>query len=299
VGRDPEYLAFMRRVAHARAGAGAAIATLAEQRAAFGRNVAMLPRAPMDETRDLEVPGGDGPLRARLLVPPQAGDVALVYVHGGGWCLGDLDGWEPVARVIAQATRCPILEIEHRQAPEDPFPAALDDVRAALSWAIDHPGEMHARRVGAVGDSSGGNLVAAAARHVRGLAVQALIYPAVDLARPLDTIDDPDDIVPTDSGDAIREGYLSGADPTDPDVSPLLASDFTGLPPTVICIAEYDRLEPQARAYAQRLQAAGVPVTVVDAHGLDHAFFAWGTFARRPAEAIAEFGEAVRSALAA
>jgi acetyl esterase len=297
VARDPEYLAFMRRVAQARAGAGAA--SLEEQRAAFDRNVARLPRAPMAETRDLEVPGGDGPLRARLLVPPHAGDVALVYVHGGGWCLGDLDGWEPVARVVAQTTRCPILEIEHRQAPEHPFPGPLDDVRAALQWAIDHTDEMQAHRVGAVGDSSGGNLVAAAARHVGGLALQALIYPAVDLARPLDTIDDPDGIVPTDSGDAIRDAYLAGTDPTDPDVSPLLARDFAGLPPTVICIAEYDRLHAQGRAYAQRLRAAGVPITVVDARGLDHAFFAWGTFAKRPAEAIAEFGEAVRSALAA
>jgi acetyl esterase/lipase len=297
VGRDPEYLAFIRRATQARAGSEAA--TLAEHRAAFDRNVARLPRAAMDATRDLEVPGGDGSLRVRLLVPPHAGDVALVYVHGGGWCLGDLDGWEPVARVIADATRCPVLEIEHRQAPEHPFPAPLDDVRAALRWAIDHADAIGARRVGAVGDSSGGNLVAAAASHVEGLALQALIYPALDLARPLVPIDDPDGIVKPGGGDAVREAYLSGADPTDPDASPLLAADLAGLPPTVICIAEYDLLRPQALEYAERLQAAGVPVTVVDAHGLDHAFFAWGTFAKRPAEAIAEFGEAVRSALAA
>jgi acetyl esterase len=296
VGRDPEYLAFMRRVAQAREGSEAA--TLEEQRAAFDRNVARLPRAAMDAVRDLEVPGAEGPLRARLLVPLRAGDVALVYVHGGGWCLGDLDGWEPVARVIAETTRCPILEIEHRQAPEHPFPAALDDVRAALRWALDHADATGAHRVGALGDSSGGNLVAAAARHVEGLALQALIYPALDLARPLEPIEDPDGIVKPGGGDAVREGYLAGADPTDPDVSPLLAADLAGLPPTVICIAEYDLLHAQGRAYAERLKAAGVPVTVVDAHGLDHAFFAWGTFARRPAEAIAEFGEAVRSALA-
>jgi acetyl esterase len=96
MGRDPEYLRFVRAVASALAAAG---------------------------TRDLIVDGADGPLRARLLVPPDAGDVALVYVHGGGWYLGDLDGWEPVARVIAQATGCRVLEIEHRQAPEHPFPA--------------------------------------------------------------------------------------------------------------------------------------------------------------------------------
>jgi len=91
--------------------------------------------------------------------------------------------------------------------------------------------------------------------------------------------------------------YLAGADATDPDVSPLHATDLTGLPPAVICVAEYDALRPQGLAYAKRLRNASVSVTVVDAHGLDHAFFAWGTFARRPAEAIAEFGDAVRAVL--
>jgi acetyl esterase len=165
VGRDPEYLAFMRRVAQARADTEAL--DVEGEREAFARNVARLPRAPMAAVRDLAVPGGDGPLRARLLVPAGAGDDALVYVHGGGWFLGDLDDWEPVPRVVAQATRCPVLEIEHRQAPEHPFPAPLDDVRAALGWAVETPTELGARRVGVVGDSSGGNLAAAAARHRR------------------------------------------------------------------------------------------------------------------------------------
>src|SRR5262245_43345370 len=127
----------MRRVAQAQANENPR--SLEERREAFARNVARLPRAPMAEVRDVTVPGGDGPLRARLLVPPEAGDAALVYVHGGGWCLGDLDSWEPVARVIAEATRCRVLEIEHRQAPEHPFPKPLDDVRAALRWALEHP----------------------------------------------------------------------------------------------------------------------------------------------------------------
>lgn len=171
----------------------------------------------------------------------------------------------------------------------------MHDVVAALRWTIaQHP----AGRVGAIGDSSGGNLVAAAAQHVDGLALLALIYPALDLARPLEPIDDPDGIVKPGDADEVRDRYLAGADPTDPDVSPLLAPELSGLPPTVICVAEYDLLREQGLDYAQRLRDAGVPVTLVDAHGLDHAFFAWGSFARRPAEAIAEFGEAVRSALA-
>jgi acetyl esterase len=232
----------------------------------------------MAAVEDLTVPGGDGPLRARMLVPPEAGEDALVYVHGGGWFLGDLDSWEPIARVVARATRCPTLEIEHRQAPEHPFPAPLDDVRAALTWAV---AELKAPRVGAVGDSSGGNLVAAAARHVDGLAIQVLVYPAVDLTpRP-------------------GQHYAAPAELTNPDVSPLLAPDLAGLPPAVVCVAEDDWLREQGLAYGERMQAAGVPVRVVEGWGLGHAFLGWGSFSRRAAEAITELGDAVRAMLAA
>jgi acetyl esterase len=295
VGRDPEYLAFMRRVAQARAEAGEQ--TVEAEREAYARSAAQAPRAPMAAVEDLAVPSGDGTLRGRLLTPPNATDDVLVYVHGGGWYVGDLDSCEPVARVVAQATACRVLEIEHRQAPEHPFPAPLQDVVATLRWALAQRGPLGARRIGAVGDSSGGNLVAAAAHHVAGLALQALIYPALDLAHPLKPVDDPDGIVENAGADMVRDRYLAGADPTDPDASPLLANDLAGLPPTVICTAEYDALRPQGLAYAERLRAAGVPVRLVDARGLDHAFFAWGTYARRPAEAIAEFGEAVRATL--
>jgi acetyl esterase len=235
-------------------------------------------------------------MRARLLTPPEAGETTLVYVHGGGWYLGDLDGCEPVARVLAQATRCAILAVEHRQAPEHPFPAGLDDVRAALAWAT-----AELPPAGAIGDSSGANLIAAAAHTVGGLAAQVLVYPVVDLATDPEPRPDPDGLPPVDlrAMAATRERYLAGADPADPDASPLLAPDLTGLPPTLVCVAEYDLLRPQGLRYAERLREAGVDTTVLDAAGLDHAFLSWGSFARRPAQAIAELGEAVRSMLAA
>jgi acetyl esterase len=296
MGRDADYLRLIRNVASALAAAGDPGPEA--QRERFRQAMAREPRAPMASTRDLIVDGGQGPMRARLLVPPDAGDTALVYAHGGGWFLGDLDDWEPVGRVIAEATGCPVLAIDQRQAPEHPFPAALQDVRAALHWALAQRATLGASRVGAVGDSAGANLVAAAARHVDGLAIQVLVYPAVDLTRRPDRVEDPDGVeMPRGSAQA-RTRYVGDADPADPDLSPLLAPDLAGLPATVVCVAEYDELRAQGLAYADRLRGAGVPVHLVDAHGLDHAFLAWGTYARRPAEAIAELGEAVRTMLA-
>jgi acetyl esterase len=245
------------------------------ERARFRRAMAQAALPPMDAVRDLTVPGGGGPLRARLVVPEGAIDVTLVYVHGGGFFLGDLESWELIARVLARTTRCPVLEIEHRQAPEHAFPQPLDDVRAALRWAL-----AEFDRVGAIGDSSGGNLVAAAARHVDGLAIQVLVYPVLDL-----TVTE-------------RPHYTGTADPHDPDLSPLLADDLAGLPPTVVCVAGRDALRPQGLAYARRAEEAGVPVTLLDADGLEHAFLGWGSF-MRPARAIAQLGDAVRAMLAA
>lgn len=265
-----------------------------EERAEFRESMARVPLVPMDEIRDAEVPGGDGPLRARLLVPPAAGDVLVVYVHGGGWYLGDLESTEPVARILAQAARQPVLTIEHRQAPEHPYPAPLEDVIAALRHAVDDPGAYGCARVAACGDSSGGNLVAAATHHVPGLAAQILVYPALDLTRdpPGDDVVEPRRLAET------RARYLSGADPGAPDLSPLLAPDVSGLPPLVLAVAEGDALRGQGLAYAGRLEEAGVPVRVVDAHDLDHAFVAWASQMRRAAEAVAALGTAIRETLA-
>jgi acetyl esterase len=131
------------------------------------------------------------------------------------------------------------------------------------------------------------------------LAAQVLLYPALDLRALPEPIDDPDGLVWPEPGDELRAGYLAGADPADPDISPLVAPDLAGLPPALIVTPEYDVLRPQGIAYAERLNAAGVPATHLDCHGLDHAFLAWGHFARRPREATREVGDAIRRLLGA
>jgi len=153
------------------------------------------------------------------------------------------------------------------------------------------------------GDSAGANLAAVVALLAKAeggppLAVQVLVYGKYDLTRDAPPVDDPDGLrLSGDDTPAVVERYLAGAEPRHPAASPILAEDFTGLPPAVIAHAEYDPIRPEGEAYAGRLRAAGVPVVEVPGRGLDHAYLAWGDFARRAAQAIDELGEAVRAQL--
>ena len=158
-------------------------------------------------------------------------------------------------------------------------------------------------RLGVAGDSAGANLAAVVALLAKAeggppLAVQVLVYGKYDLTRDAQAVDDPDGLrLSGDDIPAVVDRYLAGAEPRHPAASPMLAEDFTGLPPAVIAHAEYDPIRPEGEAYAGRLRAAGVPVVELPGRGLDHAYLAWGDFARRAAEAIGELGDAVRAQL--
>jgi acetyl esterase len=231
----------------------------------------------------------------------------MVYFHGGGWVLGDVDSYDPVVRALAVASGVAWLSVGYRRPPEHPFPAPLDDAVAAVRWTTAHTGPLglDPARIGVAGDSAGGQLAAAAAGLLRAAGparpvLQLLVYPALDLRDVPPAPPDPDGLPWPPSG--VRRAlrlYLDGADPAHPDVSPLLDPDPRGLPPAIIATAEHDRLRPQAEQHAGRLRAAGVPVTLLTGTGLDHGFLGWGAFARRPAEAVDRIGAAVRAALTA
>ncbi|WP_067806228.1 alpha/beta hydrolase [Actinomadura formosensis] len=306
-GRDPQYLAFLRRRLAEPAEPGG---TVQDARRAHAADLARSPRVPAGTVRDLVMDGAAGPLPARLYRPATDGPApALVYFHGGGWVLGDVDSYDPVVRALTAASGVAWVSVGYRRPPEDPFPAALDDAVATVRWTVRGaaPLGLDATRIGVAGDSAGGQLAAAAAGLLRrpGPArptLQVLLYPALDLRDVPPPPPDPDGLPIPHSG--MRSGmrralaaYLRGTDRTRPDVSPLLDPDPSGLPPAIIATAEYDRLRPQAERHAARLRAAGVPVTLITGTGLDHGFLGWGTFARRPAEAIAEIGGAVHRAL--
>ena len=308
MSRDPEYLKFMRRRLAEPAEPGRGVA---HARRAHAADLARSPRLPVGAVKDLRVDGAAGPLPARLYLPaagaraPGGPAPALVYFHGGGWILGDVDSYDPVVRALTRASGVAWVSVGYRRPPEDPYPAAVDDAVAAVRWVAARAAALglDPARIGVAGDSAGGQIAAAAAGRLRAPgparpALQVLLYPALDLRRVPPPLPDPDGLrfPPSDAGRALR-AYLNGADPAHPDVSPLLDPDPRGLPPAVIATAEYDRLRPQAERHAARLRAAGVPVALVTGTGLDHGFLGWGAFARRPAEAVAEIGAAVHDAL--
>ena len=210
-------------------------------------------------------------------------DVALpvfVYLHGGGWITGRIDSYDPICRVFAARSPAVVVSVDYRLAPEHRFPIAADDAWAATRWAAANAAEIGGdpERIVVAGDSAGGNLAAVVALRARDaglpLALQILIYPAVDA--DLDS-----------SGfERLGEGlnltrakmqwfwdlYLDGADGGDPQASPLRAADMSGLAPALIMTAEYDPLVDEAEAYAGRLEAAGVPVTMTRYDGEVHGF---------------------------
>ena len=205
-------------------------------------------------------------------------DAVVVYLHGGAFFLGSLDTHDHVARELAVATGRRVVSVGYRRAPEAAFPAGLDDCYAVVRQVVEQ-----GRTVALVGDSSGGNFVAAVAAlaHDRGLAGithQVLLYPSLDL--DFDETRYPS-LVENAVGHGLETAGLkpfnsfyvdSGADPADPLVSPIKRTDLTGLPPALVVTAEHDPLRDEGERYGARLQEAGVEATVSRHAGAGHGF---------------------------
>ncbi|HEY8551506.1 MAG TPA: alpha/beta hydrolase, partial [Vicinamibacterales bacterium] len=262
---------------------------------------------------DRSIPGPAGPIAVRLYYPQAEGPLpALVYFHGGGFVIGDLDTHDPVARRLCAATGAIVCAVDYRLAPEYPFPAAPNDAAAATEWMLENAATLGAdpERVTVIGDSAGGMLALVSAMRLRGhappLSGQVLIYPMADYYEP-----------GTASYREFAEGYgLTREsmiwfwrhylpDPAladHPEVSPLRATDLSGLPPTLVITAEYDVLRDEGEALAERLAAAGVPVTRSRVPGLHHGFirlFAILDEAQQTIDSIAYWLEAKREAVLA
>jgi acetyl esterase len=259
---------------------------------------------------DLDVPGPGGDVPVRLYRPDATHALpVLLYFVGGGWILGSPAAADPVCRRLANAAACAVVSVGYRRAPENPFPAGLEDCYAALCWAAERGDELglDPARLAAGGASAGGNLAAAVALLAReregpGLALQALVYPPLD--HRADTPSMAEELDPLFFGRQdlawCWSHYL--ADPADGDnplASPLRARDLGGLPPALVISAELDPLSDQAELYAARLGEAGVPVDLRRFEGVPHGFFSKADRFDAGAEAQELVASALRRAFGA
>ncbi|HKZ15767.1 MAG TPA: alpha/beta hydrolase [Solirubrobacterales bacterium] len=276
------------------------------------RTAAAAARAPtqMARVEQLEVPGAAAPLPARHYVPEGLAEEAplLVFLHGGGWVLGDLDTHDGVCRLLAAGAGVAVLSVAYRPAPEDPFPAAVEDVFAAFRWTAAHAPALGAdpARIAIGGDSAGGNLAAAVSILARDAgaampAMQLLLYPATDAVggqRSRELFADGFLLTKADL-DVCEAHYLPpGTDRADPRVSVLRAPDLRGLPPAYVATAGFDPLRDEGEAYGLRMREAGVPVVLRRHQSLIHAFANQAAISPGSAAAMTAAAEALRAGLA-
>jgi acetyl esterase len=232
---------------------------------------------------DREIPGPAGQLRIRHYRP--SADVLMpvvVFFHGGGWVMGSIETHDVYCRQLAKAAGYAVISVNYRLAPEDKFPAGLEDAYAAIGWVSEHAAEIgvDARRIAVAGDSAGGNLAAAVALLARDrggprLTFQLLMYPVLDC-----NFDTPSYRENATGYHLTRAALIwswghylkSELDGLSPYASPLRAGDLRGLPAAMILTAEFDPLRDEGEAYAARLLAAGVPVELKRYDGLIHGF---------------------------
>lgn len=233
---------------------------------------------------ELSLPGPAGEIAARHYRPAEGGAAPmLVFYHGGGWSIGDLDTYDALCRLICRDGGVHVLSIDYRLAPEHPAPAAIEDAFAAFTWAYEHCGELGASpgRVAVGGDSAGGNLAAVVSQLARdeggpAPVLQWLIYPRTDFTaqnRSLSLFSRGFLLTKRDL-DWFESQYLrrSDLDRTDPRVSPALAESLAGLAPALIAVAGFDPLRDEGESYAEALRAAGIAVDLRYQGSLTHGF---------------------------
>ena len=223
-------------------------------------------------------PGGEIPVR---VIRPKGGNATgtVVYFHGGGWVVGSLDSHHAHAARIANQTGSVVVNVGYRLAPEDRFPAAVDDAEIATQWVRDHIGEYGGdpSKLAVGGDSAGGNLAAVVAVYCRDhgikLAAQLLLYPATDLTK---RVSEPELMYFGPDHETLGR---------DPRASPALTPDLSGLAPAILGVGAYDFLHADNMAYAERLKKAGNALTLREFPTLNHGFFSYTKVSRVSLEA--------------
>jgi acetyl esterase len=257
--------------------------------------------------QEITIPGPASELRARCYrASEQPGLPILVFFHGGGYTIGSLDSHDAVCRHLCVEADCLVVSVDYRLGPENKFPAAVEDAYAALCWVARHADELQgdATRLAVGGDSAGGNLSAVTCLNAReagfpDICFQLLIYPGTDMTESFP------------SHREFGEGYLltrsllywfrtsylrDASDRKDWRGSPLHAADHRDLPAAHVITAGYDPLQDEGKAYADKLQAAGVPVTYTHYEGMLHGFITQPGYVDKCLEALRECGARLREA---
>jgi acetyl esterase len=258
----------------------------------------------------LAIPAPHGSIPSRVYTPLKLRDAnglapCLVFFHGGGWTIGDLDSHDVVCRKLADEGQLIVVSVDYRVAPEHKFPAAVEDAATATSWIADNAKQfgIDASRLVVGGDSAGGNLAAVVAIWARdgngpAIAGQVLIYPATEAARTHPSHSEPEtSILLTHSVTRwFYDNYLnSTADIHDWRASPSRAKTLAGLPPAYVLTAGGDPLRDEGDEYARRLKEAGVPVTYRHFAGQFHGFFTMGKLLQQANVAATEIGAWLRA----
>lgn len=249
---------------------------------------------------DRRIPGPAGEIPLRIYTPASAAPMgALVYFHGGGWVIGDIESHDEVCRALAKGSGCVVVSVDYRLAPEHKFPAAPEDCHAATKWVAANAAALGVdpNRIAVGGDSAGGNLAAVVAQMARDhggpkIAFQLLIYPATDWSKES-----------ASQREFVQDGYIlsrgdmvwfydhymtSAADKTNPYFSPACAKSLAGLPPAFVMTAAIDPLRDEGEAYAEALRKAGVAVTAKRYPGVCHGFVMMGAKLDAGKQAIAD-----------
>jgi acetyl esterase len=260
--------------------------------------------------KDLTAEGPLGPIPLRLYrpkgVPAATALPTLVFFHGGGWVIGDLDTHDVLCRQLTAESAASVVAVDYRLAPEHKFPAALDDAWAATRWIAAHAAELgvDAARLAVGGDSAGGNLAAVVALLAReqgapALTLQVLIYPVTDLAAETSSYADFGDglMLTRDSMRWFTAQYLKDEhEALDWRASPLRAPSLAGVPPALIVTAGFDPLRDEGEAYARKLREAGVRVDAVCYGGMIHGFAGMGRLIESGNRAVSHIAASLRQA---
>lgn len=275
-----------------------------EARRMFRQLSSLFPKEEVGRIEDKKIKGSEAEIPVRIYYPRTSPPYGLlVYFHGGGFVLGDIESYDPLCRAITNSCNCVVASVDYRLAPEYKFPAAVIDAFDSTKWLYENAKMFNVSKgVAVAGDSAGGNLAAVVAILSKegkiNLKYQILIYPAVgvDFA--------------TRSMIEYSEGYFltrediewfglqylkNPNDALDFRFSPILASDYNGLPPTLIITAEYDPLRDQGEAYAAKLAEAGIPVTSVRFNGVIHGFLSFYPYLKQGRDAINLIGAVLRN----